>query len=154
MSYAARGGDVDAIALVAPGHAPETYMNFQVTRESIQEARRMVAAGQADTRRDFNDLNQGRALQVRMTAKDFLSYFDPASDAEMSVTAPRIPQQTPVLWVIGDADPMLGRGRGYVFDKLPVNPKSQYLQVSANHLTTPGIAKDTIAAWIRAAVTP
>lgn len=154
MSYAVRSGDVDALALVAPGHAPTTYMNFQVTRDSIMEARQMVEAGQGDTRKDFNDLNQGRPLQVRLTAKEYLSYFDPMSDAEMSVMAPKLPPKTAALWVIGNADPMYSRGRGYAFDKLPDNPKHKYLEVTANHLTTPGVAKDAIVAWIKTAVAP
>ena len=154
MSYAARSGQVDALVLVAPGHIPVFYVNANPTRDSIAEARGLVAAGQGNTRKDFNDNNQGRAQQVRMTAKDYLSYFDPASDAEMSVTAEKIPARTAALWVVGDADAISNRGRGYVFDKLPANPKNQYLQVSANHLTTPVVARDASAAWIKTAVAP
>lgn len=154
MSYAGRGNEVDAIVLVAPGHIPVFYAMSGPTRSSLDEARNLVAAGKGDTRKDFNDNNQGRAQQVRMTAKDYLSYFDPTSDAEMSVTATKIPAKTAALWVVGDADAISNRGRGYVFDKLAANPKHQYLQVSANHLTTPVVARDTIAAWIKAAMAP
>jgi pimeloyl-ACP methyl ester carboxylesterase len=154
MSYAARAGDVDALVLVAPGHIPVFYAMSGPTRTSLDEARALVAAGQSDTRKDFNDNNQGRAQQVRMTAKAYLSYFDPASDAEMSVTAARIPARTAALWVVGNADAISSRGRGYVFDKLQANPKNQYLEVAANHLTTPTVARDAIAAWIRAAMAP
>jgi len=157
MSYAARHGGVDALVLLAPGHVPHFYNispNLKVVRDSIDEARRMVAAGDSTTRRDFNDSNQGRAQQVRMTAPAFLSYFAPESDAEMSVTAPRIPEQTAVLWVIGNDDPLLRAGRGYVFEKLPASPKNEYLQVTANHLTTPVVARDVVASWIKKAVAP
>lgn len=157
MSYAARQGGVDALALLAPGHVPAGYFtvpSLKIVRDSIEEARRLMAAGQGDTRKDFDDINQGRPLKVRMTAKDFLSYYDPASDAEMSVTAPRIPAQTPVLWVIGNEDPLYRSGRGYVFDKLPANAKSRYLEVTANHLTTPVVARDAVSAWIKAAIAP
>lgn len=154
MGYAAKKGNVDALALLAPGHIPVFYAGASPTRESIEEAWRLVAAGQGDIRRDFNDNNQGRAQQVRTTAKAYLSYFDPASEAEMSVTAPKIPQQTAVLWVVGDGDAIANRGRAYVFDKLQPNPKSQYLQVNANHLTTPMVARDAVAAWIKTAVAP
>lgn len=157
MSYAARHGGVDALALLAPGHVPLFYNispNLKVVRDSVDEARRMVAAGDTTTRRDFNDINQGRAQQVRTTAPAFLSYFAAESDAEMSVTAPRIPAQIPALWVIGSDDPLRGQGRGYVFDKLPANPKSQYLEITANHLTTPVVARDAVTAWIKAAAAP
>lgn len=155
LSYAARHGDVDAVALLAPGHVPYFYFsspNLAVVRKSIDEARALVAAGQGDTRKDFNDINQGKPLAVRMTAKDFLSYFDPESDAEMSRTAPRLPAKTAALWVIGKDDPLIRAGRGYVFDKLPANPKNQYLEVQANHLTTPQVAGQDVSDWIKAAV--
>lgn len=157
MSYAARHGGVDALVLLAPGHVPFYYNsspNLKVVRDSIDEARRMVAAGETATRRDFNDINQGRAQQVRMTAPAFLSYFAPESDAEMSVTAPKIPAQTAALWVIGSEDPLLRAGRGYVFDKLPPHPQHRYLEVSAGHVNTPVVAGDAVAGWIKAAVAP
>jgi hypothetical protein len=60
----------------------------------------------------------------------------------------------PVLWVIGDKDYLIKEGRQYVFDKLPANPKSQYLEVSANHLTTPSVASDQIVNWVKSAASP
>ncbi len=68
----------------------------------------------------------------------------------MGVTAPRIPVATPVLTVVGDEDYMFTRARAYFADKLPVNPKSQYLEVKANHLSTPAVASDAVLAWIKA----
>jgi pimeloyl-ACP methyl ester carboxylesterase len=157
MSYAARHGGVDALVLLAPGHVPVFYSSSQslkVVRDSVDEAKRMVVAGDLSTRRDFNDINQGRAQQVRATAPAFLSYFAPDSDAEMSVTAARIPAQTPALWVIGNEDPLLRAGRSYVFDKLPENPKNQYLEVTADHRSTPAVSREAVTAWIKAAVAP
>lgn len=155
LSYAARHGGVDAVALLAPGHVPYYYFtspNLTIVRKSIDEARALVAAGEGDKPRDFNDINQGKPLAVRMTARDFLSYWDPESDAEMSRMAPRLPANIPALWVIGKDDPLIRAGRGYVFDKLPANPKSRYLEIQANHLTTPQIAGQDVSDWIRAAV--
>lgn len=157
MGYAVKYGTVDALVLLAPGHVPEAYYSFppfKPVHDSIDEARRLVAAGQGDTRKDFEDINQGTAIKVRTTAKAYLSYFDPETDAEMSRTASRIPAQIPVLWVIGDKDPLFRRGRDYVFAKLPANPKSQYLEVQATHLTTPVVASAEVLTWIRAAVAP
>ena len=100
----------------------------------------------------FSDVNQGRPQQVWMTPKNFLSYFDPSSDAEMSVTAPRLPAGVAVLWVIGKDDPLFAAGRRYVFDKLPANSRHRYLEVQANHLNTPEVAGDEVVKWIREAV--
>jgi len=153
MSFAARGGDVQALVLLAPGHVPINYYTappLKVVRDSVNEARALVAAGKGDSRERFNDINQGRQQIVVATAKDYLSYFDPESDAEMGVTAPRIPVGTPVLTVVGDEDYMFTRARAYFADKLPANPKSQYLEVKANHLSTPAVASDAVLAWIKA----
>ncbi len=155
LSHAASGCDAQALVLLAPGHAPKAYYSvpaLKAVRESVDEARALVAAGKGDSRERFHDINQGRQQVVIITAKDYLSYFDPGSDAEMSVTAPRVPVGTPVLTVVGDEDWMFTRARAYFADQLPVNPKSQYLEVKANHLSTPRVAGNDIVRWIKAAV--
>ncbi|MDI1340253.1 alpha/beta fold hydrolase [Polaromonas sp.] len=157
MAYAARGGDVDALVGLAPGHAPVSYYTQpwgKVVHDSINEARALVAAGKGDARERFSDINQGKQQNVVTTAKDYLSYFDPTSDAEMSVTAPRIPAKVAVMTVIGEKDPLFKWIRGYYVDKLPANPKNKYLEVSGGHLDTPRVASDEIIAWIKTAVAP
>ncbi len=157
LGFAARDGDVQALVLLAPGHVPARYYAAQqnkVVRESVDEARQLVAAGKGDSRERFSDINQGRQMNVVATARDYLSYFDPESDADMGVTAPRVPAATPVLTVVGDADGIIAYARSYFVDKLPAHPKSQYLEVKANHLTTPAVAGDAVVQWIKAATAP
>lgn len=152
MAFAAQKGGVDALLLLAPGHVPYYYYrspNLTPVRESTDRAREMVGKGQGDQPNTvFTDINQGKRITLFTTPKVFLSYFDPLGDAEMSVTAPRMPANTAVLWVIGKSDPLLSAGRAYVFDKLPANPKSQYLEVEASHLTTPAVAADAAVQWL------
>ena len=162
MSYAARHADVAAIALLAPGHIPYYYslcipfspIKMCAVKDGVEYARKEVEAGNADKKQGLTDINQGRRNQVWMTPRDYLTYFEPTSDAEMAVTAPKISPAIPVLWVIGDGDYLIREGRKYVFDKLPVNSKSQYLEVSANHITTPAVASDQIVTWLKSAVMP
>ncbi len=157
MAYAARAGDVDALVQLAPGHVPLGYYTnprLKAVRDSIDEARALVAAGKGDSNERFNDINQGRQAPVVTTAKNFLSYFDPTSDAEMSVTAPRIPAKTSVMAVIGEQDPGFSRVKAYYFDKLPANPKNKYLEVSGGHLDTPRVANDAVIGWIKVTVAP
>lgn len=158
MSFAANRKGVDGVVLLAPGHSPLLYYQgipqapFRnwVVKESIDQARDMVANQRGDEPNvPFADINQGRRLQVWTTPRIFLSYFEPNSDAEMSVTAPRIPQNLPVLWVVGDGDSLIKLGRDYVFNKLPDNPQSKYLEISANHLSTPARAADQVVEWIQ-----
>lgn len=159
MGFAARRPGVDALVLLAPGHSPLLYAQGipqaptrnWVVKESIDQARAMVASQRGDEQQVvFADVNQGRRVQLWTSPRTFLSYFDPDSDAEMSVTAARIPPQVPVLWVIGDGDSLIKLGRDYVFNKLPANPHSTYLEVSANHLSTPAKAADQVVAWVKA----
>jgi pimeloyl-ACP methyl ester carboxylesterase len=155
LSHAARGGDAQALVLLAPGHVPQVYYtapSLQVVRESIDKARALVTAGNGDTPERFNDINQRRHQPVVTTARNFLSYFDPASDAEMSITAGKIPASTPVMTVVGENDPLFSRLRSYMADKLPANPKTQYLEVAGGHLDTPRNAAEDIVKWIKAAV--
>ena len=160
LSYAARHADVDAIALLAPGHVPYHYsacipyspIRLCAVKNSVDEAKLEMEKGNADAKLRFNDINQGRSSPVWTTPRAYLSYYDPRSDAEMAVTAPRVPAQMPVLWVIGDKDYLIKEGPQYVFDRLPRNAKSRYLEVSANHLTTPAVASGQIVEWIRQAL--
>jgi pimeloyl-ACP methyl ester carboxylesterase len=160
MSYAARHADVAAIALLAPGHTPYYYgqcvpyspIQMCAVKDGVAYARKEVEAGNGNKKQPLADINQGRRNDVWMTPNDYLSYFEPTSDAEMAVTAPRMPSHIPVLWVIGDKDYLIRQGRAYVFDLLPQNPKSAYLEVSANHYTTPAVASDPIVNWIKQAL--
>jgi pimeloyl-ACP methyl ester carboxylesterase len=151
VGYAARhGDDVDALVLLAPGHTP---VNFYANprspvRQSIDDARAMVAAGQGDTRRDFSDSNQGRALTVRLTAKQYLSWWDPDSDAEMSRMAPLLSPRIPVLVVVGNEDPIFSHIRPYLYDRLPAQPQNRLLQIEASHVRTPAVAAGAVADWI------
>lgn len=156
MGYVARGGVVSGLALLAPGHVPQGYYAWPVAKQvhdSIDEARALVAAGKGDegTHR-FNDFNQGRSLIVIATAKNYLSYFDPESDAEMGRTASRIPASVPVLTVIGEKDPLFKLLKDYYVKKLPANPLSNYLEVSGGHVETPNIAADQVIAWAKQVV--
>jgi len=153
MSFAARGGAVDALVLLAPGHAPRGYYTWnssKAVRESIDEARALVSAGKGEegTHR-FNDFNQGRALTLVATAKNYLSFFDPESDAEMGRTAPRVPAAVPVLSVIGEKDPLFKLIKDYYVNKLPANPRSEYLEVTGGHIDTPNVAADQVVAWTK-----
>jgi len=160
LSYAATRGGADALVMLAPGHVPYYYYTAAqsgpnvAVRASIDEARGLVAAGQGDTRRDFKDNNQGQALTVRLTAKQYLSYWDPDSDAEMSRMAPKLAPGIPVLLMIGDKDPLVRVARSYIFEKLPPNPKHSYVDMPGTHVSILQAARDDIAAWIKQALAP
>lgn len=155
LSFAARKGDVQGIVMLAPGHVPSLYYKsarLQAVRESIDEARALVSANKADSTERFTDINQGRPLLVIMTPRNYLSYFDPESDAEMTVTAPRVPSTIPSIVVVGDQDPLFKLAKAHLFDRLPANAGNQYLEVKADHLSTPRESIDNVIQWIKSNV--
>lgn len=155
MAHAARGGDVQALVGLAPGHVPllyDTAPALSAVHDSIAEARDLVAAGKGEETQRFWDINQGRQQRLIMSARNYLSYFDPASDAEMSVTAPKLPPGLPVFIAVGEKDPLFKHIRSYFFDRLPDNPHKRYLEVAGGHLQTPAEAYDAYVAWITQAV--
>lgn len=157
LGFAARGGTVHALVLLAPGHVPRGYYTvpaLKAVRDSVDEARALVAAGKGDSVERFNDINQGRRLPVVTTARRYLTWFDPESDADMGVTASRVPAGVPVFTAIGESDPLFKGVRSYFVDKLPANPLSQYVEVAGGHLDTPGNVRDRLLTWIPAAVAP
>lgn len=163
LSYAVRHPEkVHALGLMAPGHVPIYYsqcLPFSPIRmcgvkEGLERARKEVEAGNGDKKQPLTDINQGRTNAVWMTPRDYLTYFDPHSEAEMAVSAQKVSANIPVLWVIGDKDYLIREGRPYVFDKLPANSKSQYLEVSGNHSNTPAVAADQIVNWLKRATLP
>lgn len=163
LSYAAQHPDkVHALGLLAPGHVPYYYsqcipyspIRMCAVKDGVERAQKEIEAGNADKKQPQTDINQGRTNVVWMTPKNYLSYFAPASDAEMAVVAPKVPANVPVLWVIGDKDYLIREGRSYVFDKLPANKKSQYLEVSGNHMSTPAVAADQVVNWLKSVVVP
>lgn len=162
LSYAVRHpGDVQALGLLAPGHVPYYYslcipyapVQMCGVKDGVERARKEVEAGRGRDKQAQTDINQGRRGVVWMSSSDYLSYFDPASDAEMAVSAPRVRPDLPVLWLIGDRDYLIKEGRSYVFDKLPPNPKSSYLEVAGDHVSTPAAGADQIVQWLLQALT-
>ena len=150
LSYAARRRDVDQLCLVSPGHVPSrAFARGGAVHDSIAEARTLVAAGHGAEVRTFNDENQGEKLSVRMRADAYLTYFDPEGDAEMSRMAPLVPPGIPVLTVVGTGDPIFSWGKRAIFDRLPANPRSRYVEANGDHFSTGAAAAGVIAEWVK-----
>jgi pimeloyl-ACP methyl ester carboxylesterase len=100
ISYAALRGDIDALVATAPNHTPRRYYDSPMpvallVRHSVDEARNLTAQGFGQNVGRWSDINQGSPLSVSMRAADYLSYFDPHGDAEMTNVAPRVPARIP-----------------------------------------------------------
>jgi pimeloyl-ACP methyl ester carboxylesterase len=148
IGYAARREGLDAVIAMAPGHVPESGLLRLRAAGAIARAKKLIAAGQGDMPMSFPDMAQGIPLTVTATPKVYLSLFDPEGPAPMSKNAAAMPP-VPFLWVVGIVDPIFLSGRDYAFTAGAKHPKSRYLQILANHLDTPFMARNKVVEWLK-----
>ena len=147
IGYAARRGGVAAVVALSPGHLPETAEMRARTGAALVEARALLAAGEK-SRRTWPDRIQGVPTFATASPAVYLSMFDPDGPAVIPKNAAAL-RGVPLLWVVGDSDPIFARGRDYAFARAPRNPKSRYVEVSAGHLTTPRAAQSQVVEWLK-----
>jgi pimeloyl-ACP methyl ester carboxylesterase len=150
IGYGGIKGDVDGIIALAPAHNPELSFARNLDQDSVAKAQAMVAAGKGDEKADFQDFNSGnRRGTVTTTAKNYLSFFDPAGPAVMPVNVVKFKPSEALLWIVADGDPTSHLGPGYAFDKAPPNPLNRFVTVSSDHLHTPSAAIPAVMAWLK-----
>jgi pimeloyl-ACP methyl ester carboxylesterase len=148
IGYAATHGPLAAVVVISPGHLPEVEGLRGRTREGRIEAAQLIAAGQGDVRHRFPDMIQGVPTSVSATPLAYLSMFDPNGPAVMPKNAAAMPP-IPFLWVVGTFDPIARRGRDYAYTLAAKDPKSEYLEVFAGHLSAPTVARTAIVRWLK-----
>ena len=149
LAYAAQHPDLAAVVCLAPGHNPERERVRDLNAAAVQKARELAAAGHAGESVRFTDTNLGKTFDVVLPAGVFLSYFDPDGLANMPHNAAALSPQVPLLWVVGQRDPLSKLGRDYAFSRAPANPSSRYVEVDADHLHVPLAAAGLVVDWLR-----
>jgi len=148
LSYAAYRGGVQGLIMVSPGHVPESQGSRSRDKESLARAREMVAQGKGDEMALFADSEQGTMFQSRMSARIYLDFFDPNGKAAMSRAAAKLDRSIPVLYIVGTADGMYQRGKGFIFGKFQENPLNRYVVVNASHIGAAAAADHDIVDWL------
>jgi len=150
IAYAGSGGDLDGILAMAPGHAPQRSYSRGTTKDTVDQARQLVAAGRGDESLSFIDTNQGKTRSLHARADVFLSYFDPAGLGDMPTSMAHIGKPLPLLWLIGTSDPLYPSGQAFAYDKAPPHPLSRYVVVADDHANTPSDGREQVIDWLRA----
>jgi pimeloyl-ACP methyl ester carboxylesterase len=148
IGYGVRHDDIAAVIAIAPGHNPQAESFRKKTGASVQEAKKLEAAGQGDKVQSFVDFNQGRVFDVRASAKVYLSYLDPDGPAAMGRNAAAM-KPVPFLLAIGREDQFFDRARRVVYTPAAKNPKSRYVEVGGGHMATPRLAAGAIVDWLK-----
>jgi len=153
IGYAARHPELAGVVALAPGHLPDVGNMRSFVSDAVARAKTLVAEGKGNVRQSFPDMAQGIPLTTTATPTVYLSWFDPEGPAVIPKNAAVMgaaPSPVPLLWVVGKLDPIDRRGPEYAFNSLAKNPKSQYVEVIAGHLTTALVARGQVIDWINA----
>jgi pimeloyl-ACP methyl ester carboxylesterase len=153
IGYATRHPEVAGVVAVAPGHLPDVGNMRSFVADAVARAKSLIAEGKGDVPQSFPDMAQGIPLTATATPIVYLSWFDPEGPAVIPKNAAVIgaaPAPVPLLWVVGKLDPIDRRGPEYAFNALAKNPKTQYVEVFAGHLTTALVARRQVIDWINA----
>ena len=134
------------VVALAPGHRPELLAQRPLIVAALDQARKLVSEGRANSRLPFPDSNGDLTISVLATAETYLSFFAPDSPAVMPANATRL--QAPLLYVVGTGDP-LQRGPDEIFAKAPQHALNRYVIVRAGHFDTSAAAANPVAAWLR-----
>ncbi len=148
LGYAARRDGLSGAILLAAGHSLAGRLRDLVA-DDVTKAKAMIAAGNADQEAEFQDFNQGRRPLRRITARIYLSWFDPDGPAAMAINARNFKPGAPLLWISGERERISKVGRGLVFDKLPPHPLNRYLMIPGSHVEIPANAVALVLAWLR-----
>ena len=150
LGYGARRSGLAGVLAIAPGHTIDGDGFHRLVDYDYRRAKEMVAAGKGGEEADFKDINQGKRSTKTMTAKVYLSWFDPEGPAPMPRNAANLKPGTPLMWIIGEKDRLLmERGKDYAFAEAPAHPKNAYVVVEGGHKWTPREGKGEIIAWLK-----
>jgi esterase/lipase len=145
LGFGARRQGLKAIITLAPAHAPELLRRRADIAQSIIKAQAATAAGKADEKATFDDIDLGKIFHVSTTPAIYLSFFGPESPAVMSENASHL--TAPLLMVSGNSDPTQSNA-GNIFAHVPFDPRNRHVTVEADHLGTLAASADAVVSWL------
>lgn len=137
------------IVTVAPGHMLHRSNKLQrLTANSVEKAQRMVSSGKGNEKSYFTELNTGKTKDIYTTATTYLSYYDTGEFPDIEQLLPNI--KLPVLWVAGSRDRLTNiYNMEALFENLPENPKSKYLEIDGGHRNVLANSAKDIMQWVK-----
>lgn len=146
LAYAITHPGLAGVLMMAPGHRPDLHAKKNYA--ALEKARELVAAGKPHDMVEVMDFNQGQKSSRDVEAEIAISWFGPEGMAVMQNAAPKLSPDIPVLFILGEEDPLLPDGKSLIYDKLPANPKSAYTVVPGGHKQTPIKGAGEIKDWL------
>jgi alpha-beta hydrolase superfamily lysophospholipase len=140
---------IDGIIAIAPGGHVGSPVYREKLGDSVSRARQLIAAGKADEKTRFQDLEGSRGLYtIWCTPASYLSWFDPDGAMNELKALKSMDPKVPVLFVAptGDYAP-LQASKQMMFGALPPHPLTRLYEPNASHLGAPAASIGEIASW-------
>jgi pimeloyl-ACP methyl ester carboxylesterase len=151
LAYAANRGHIAGIILLVPASIPDMPGTLQQFAPDVARAKQLIDAGHGDQVAAFIDFNMGKEYTRQMKAAIYYSYFDPQGLGAAGKNAVNLSPDIPVLYVGATGDITTQRGgKEFIFDKLPENPVTKYVLVTADHMSTPQVSVNDMITWLHA----
>lgn len=155
LYYATQRSNFASLVLLAPAHSIyATKMQF-LTDWSRKKANKLLSTPGYDqtTIEQFVDNDVSDVSIVNSTATNYLSYMDPAGNANMVANIAKITQPLSVLLIAGRADFTQINIIPNIFNKIKKTSLSRYVITNDTHISVSGTnSYNTILDWTRSTV--
>jgi pimeloyl-ACP methyl ester carboxylesterase len=150
LSYAVARGNVAAVVMLSPGHAPGFFFSKSPEfRNALAKAHALVEGGQGAQPFSGPDDNQGRSVTLSTTAAIYYSWMSPMGMASMNQQAPLLAASIPVMTVMGKSENALANIQATVYQPAAKNPYSIFVAVSGDHRSAAEAAVIDTVSWVR-----
>jgi len=141
---------VDGIIAIAPGASSASPVFLEKLGGSVEEARKLVAAGKGAETARLQDFESSKGTYVVVSKPDnYLTWFDPDGAMNQMKSIRAIRPETPVLYIVPKNDyPGLLKFKQAGYDALPRNPMTRLYEPDATHTGAPSASRDEISRWM------
>ena len=141
---------VDGIISIAPAGSTASQAIREKLGDSLEEARRLAAAGKGGEATRLMDFEGGKGTYTVICKPDnYLTWFDPDGALNLMKSIRAMRPETPVLLVVPKNDyPPLLKSKQANFDALPRNPRTRLYEPDATHAGAPSASRDEVSRWM------
>lgn len=147
--YFAGRHEIDGIIAIAPGGDVGSRVFREKLGESVEEARKLVAAGKGGEHARLSDYESSKGVYTIVTPPAvYLSWFEPEGAFNQTRIMRALKPQIPVLLIVPRNDyPGLLMNKQRLVGALPANTLNKLHEPDASHLGAPAAAREEIVRW-------
>lgn len=148
LYFGSKHAALDGVIAIAPGGNVAGPVFREKLGESVELARKLIAAGKGDEKTSLEDYEGKGTYTVRSAPAVYLTWFDPAGAMNQTAAMRNMNPAVPVLFIAPTNDyPMLLKVKQQMFDALPKTPRTMLLELRSSHLNAPTASIREIVEW-------